>query len=246
MAIRAIEKGKRHRIDWRDGRGKRRREVVYGNLTRAREVLAERRLEARKVRTGKLAYRSVRDDGEGPTFAEYRDRFLRDYASERRGKYYHQRLTDDGAMVSYFGDRALRSITEHDLDAFRRHRSATVGPSTVRKDLTLLGTMFKLAKRWGVIETNPRNRRGEAEQPEGAHALLQALTNGAVSKRQRPHGSDRYCSSPSRPGCGSARWSRCGGRTWTAEPVCYTSPRTPRRARVRSRSDRPRGRCSTA
>ena len=38
--------------------------------------------------------------------------------------------------------------------------------STVRKDLTALGTLFRMAKRWGVLESNPALDVEKPEEPE--------------------------------------------------------------------------------
>ena len=143
-------------IDFRDCDGKRVREFGGHTKTQAKNLLEQRRSEVRlgtyvnPRRAKQAAIEAI-----GPTFASYAEQFLRDYGSERRSDYYKQQLTNTGAIMRFFGKKRLREVTEADLDAFRRARAEEVGSGTVRKNLILLGTMFKQAKRWKLIPMNP-------------------------------------------------------------------------------------------
>ncbi len=149
-------------VDFRDSHGRRIREPGGSTLTDARRVRA--RIEGeilagvycsprdRRKREAEARRRAV--DAVGPTFGEFADRFEREYGSQRKTEYYNIGLRP---LRRYFGALRLREITPSDLDRYRVH-SATVdgvAPATVRKRLTILGTMFKCARRWNVIEVNP-------------------------------------------------------------------------------------------
>lgn len=157
-------------IDFRDQDGDRIRETAGTTRTQAKDLLTRRRGEVKAgtyVNAKKAARRA--EEARGPTFAEFADRFLREYAEERRSDYYAQQLRAavDGAsgvkakpagpMRRYFDDRRLREVTATDLDQYRAHSLAVdrVGSSTTRKRLTVLGTLFKCARRWGVVDANP-------------------------------------------------------------------------------------------
>ncbi len=155
--IRSSDGIKCYYIDFRDQHGVRVREVAGTTRTQAKKLLTRRLGE---VRTGTYVNpRRVTEDNR-LTFDDFAERFLEDYVRPRcRSSYYDQMLRRDHKVTSpirrYFGRKRLSAITERDLDRFQRDRSREVGPSTVRKNLTLLATMFRTAKRWGLIRVNP-------------------------------------------------------------------------------------------
>ncbi len=133
------------RFEKQDGR--RKKEKAGTTMKQARDLL--------KKRLGQVAagtYVDPREQPRRPTFAEFSERFLKDYGNLLRSDYYANRVK---SLKKYFGEFQLDQITRAELDTFTRERGETFGPSTVRKDLTVLGTMFKLAVRWGVLEANP-------------------------------------------------------------------------------------------
>ena len=166
MAIieRTDSKGMTYRLlDFRDQDGDRVRESVgFVSKVRARELLRKRLVEV-----AENVYINPRkeDDRLGPTFTDFADRFMREYGSLRRSVYYRDALRLEGPIMSYFGKRRIMEITQKDLDWFRAHRSRQVGPSTVRKNLTVLGTMFRQAARWKVIPVNPAADLGKPSEP---------------------------------------------------------------------------------
>lgn len=176
------------RLDLR-GRGKRIR--VYGGktLTDARVALGEIRHRLRlgtfetdrERKTREEAEKAAAASSRGLTFGEFCDRFLTDYGSQRRSNYYFQRLrpadpahpkSKPGPIRAHFADRYLRDISLADLDTYRRVRSGetyqgkSLSASTVRKDLVLLGTMFRQAKRWGLVEVNVAADLEKPREPE--------------------------------------------------------------------------------
>lgn len=78
-------------------------------------------------------------------------------------------------MRRYFEGRLLLSISVADLDGYRTHSLVVdgVSGSSARKRLTVLGTIFKTARRWGVVQTNPA---ADLEKPSEATHRLRFLS----------------------------------------------------------------------
>jgi integrase len=167
-------------IDFRDRKHRRIREVAGTTRTQARTLLEKRIGEVRAGTYVNPADLKKND----PTFAGFADRFLRDYAAGKRSDYYEQALRaaveakgiPDGPLRRYFGYKKLREITAGDLDAYRLACATDdgVGPSTTRKRLTILGTMFKMARRWGVLDRNPAADLVKPSEPRHKIRFLSA------------------------------------------------------------------------
>ena len=136
-------------IDFRDQRGRRVREVAGTTRVQAKGLLTKRLGE---VRAGSYVHPQDRVEGLGPTFEEFAERFMRDYGSLRRSDHYKDRLKH---IKAHFGKQRMREISRADLDGFVAKRMRQVSPSTVRKDMAVLGTYFKKAVEWSVIEASP-------------------------------------------------------------------------------------------
>jgi integrase len=148
-----------YRIKLLDQNGRKVR-LWAATLTEARRVRtnAEAAIHARTFESPRdrkkreAAERRAAEQRRGPTFEEFADRFLREYAVHKRSDFYAMILK---APRAEFGERPLRAITAADLDGFRHRRLQEVSASSVRKTLNALGLLFKLARRWGVREDNP-------------------------------------------------------------------------------------------
>jgi integrase len=140
---------KTYYIDFRDQRGRRVREVAGTTRLQARGVLTKRLGE---VRAGSYVHPQDKVEEIGPTFKEFAERFMRDYGSLRRSDHYEDRLKH---LKAHFGISRIREICRADLDGFVAKRSCSVGGSTIRKDVSVLGTVFKKAVEWGVIDASP-------------------------------------------------------------------------------------------
>jgi len=158
--------------------GHRKVEQAGTTLEQARRLVKKRQGEV--VDGTYIDPRDVEEQETGPTFGEFADRFMKEYGDLRRSDYYTEAVT---VLRQYFAGRLLDSITRADLEAFGRARQAgTVprppkegkpagfyrpsGPSTVRKNLIVAGTMFRRAVRWGVLETSPA---ADLEKPREPH-----------------------------------------------------------------------------
>ena len=146
-------------IDFRDQKKRRVREKAGTTRSQAKNLLTQR---LGQVRDGTYVNPKDVDRDAGPTFTEFAERFMKDYGNLRRSNYYEEQVK---VLKRHFGERRLRDITRADLDLFTAARSRTAGPSTVRKNLTILGTMFKLAVRWDVLQASPAVDLNKPSEP---------------------------------------------------------------------------------
>jgi integrase len=130
--------------------GHRKVEQAGTTLEQARRLLKKRQGEV--VDGTYIDPREVEEETGGPTFGEFAERFLEQYGNLRRSDHYIDRVKP---LKAAFGERLLQDITQADLDGYAAARSRKVSASTVRKDLAVIGTMFKMAKRWGLLSVNP-------------------------------------------------------------------------------------------
>ncbi len=162
------------RLDFRDQTGRRVREHAGETI---RDARALRSLREHEVRTRSYEHpddRKQREETErllaaaslGPTFDEFADTFLLEYVKPRcRSTYYETSLRK---IRPFFVGRRLREITPADLDAYRTHcfNEDRVGHSTTRKRLIVLGTVFRQATRWRVVDLNPATDLEKPGEPE--------------------------------------------------------------------------------
>ncbi len=107
------------------------------------------------------------------TFGRLVRMFLDEY-EPRSGKpdYYLYRAK---AWLSFFRpDMPAGAISPADVEAFRRARSRKWAPSTVKKDLVSLGTLFRWAVARGLLERNPAAPElvRRPREPRGATGYL--------------------------------------------------------------------------
>lgn len=160
-------------IDFRDQDGERVRETAGTTRTQARKLLEQRIGE---VRAG--TYLNPRKEAKrqaaavGPLFAEFVNTFKTEYGNLRRSRYYRQRLQP---ARTHFEGRRLKEITREDVDLYAAARSRErigkkrqrpISPSKIRKDLIALGTLFKMARRWGVIVVSPVQDVTKPREPQ--------------------------------------------------------------------------------
>jgi len=100
---------------------------------------------------------------QGPKFSEFEKRFLADYAGRCRSDHYSGILR---RVRERIGDPHLREIKRADLDQYAARRLREASGSTVRKELMALGTFFKMAVRWGVLETSPAADLQKPPEPQ--------------------------------------------------------------------------------
>jgi len=142
----------------------RRRTEKAGTTRRQAERLRDRRRG--EVVSGTYEDPGDKSVGDGPRFKDFAERFLRDYGDLRKSDYYRHSLSESRGLMEYFGELPLREIAEADIDQFRRSLEGKLRPSTIRKYLTVLGTMFRRAKRWGDIDVNPAADLDKPKEPK--------------------------------------------------------------------------------
>ncbi len=142
--------------------GRRKKEKAGTNKQDARDLLTNRKAQ---ILNGTYVDPDEAKAQEGPTFEAFAERFLKDYTGRKGSDHYPGIIR---LLKGYFGDKLLRQITRADIDRFAVDRARggsklpgekkarrAAGPSTVRKNLIAIGTMFKMALRWGVLDSNP-------------------------------------------------------------------------------------------
>lgn len=172
-------------IRFRLADGRRKKEKAGTTKRQAEKLL--------KVRLGEVASGTYKDPrarkASHATFRKFSVRFLKDYGDQRRSEYYRGRVK---VLNAHLGDRALDKITRNDIEAFalqrarvpEKGRKKPAGASTIRKELIVLGTMFKMAVRWGLLEHNPATDIDKPREPKYDERYLfreeyQRLRDGA-------------------------------------------------------------------
>ena len=158
--------------------GRRKKEKVGTRKKAADDLLEQRRTE---IRQGTYVEPSAELEPD-PTFGEFAERFLREHPGQRRSNHYPATVK---RLVEHFGDRLLREIARADLDAYRvklqsekaKNRQRPLSDTTVLKLLRVLGRMFKVAVRWGLLEVNPA---ADLEKPAPAKSKTRYLSRDEV------------------------------------------------------------------
>lgn len=103
-----------------------------------------------------------------PLFANFAERYLESFAkthlkaSTRNSRVYRVRAH----LIPAFGEMRLDEIGALDLDEYVAERREKVKAATVKKELNAMASMFREAKRWGLLEHRPEIRWPETEPPE--------------------------------------------------------------------------------
>lgn len=134
-----------------------------------------RELRRMQIEEGSFKPPAVRVKERGQTFRQFvTKRFLDEHQSRGGTTYYRDVLIgrsekpgrEETPILKFFGDRLMHEITRSDLDKFRALRSKQVGPSTVRKNLMVLGTIFRKAVEWGAIRHSPAAMMSKPSEPK--------------------------------------------------------------------------------
>ncbi len=142
----------------------RKREIRAGTYVPRRERIPEKEPDPPPPAPARITFRD---------FIE--KRFFPEYAKQRRSDYYEDASKP---LVTFFGDFALEEIKPADVDRYRVDRAAkflerrgrTIGSSTMRKELMILGTIYKTARRWELVDVDPLVDVAKPKEPK--HRLL--------------------------------------------------------------------------
>ena len=130
-------------------------EIVCGKWVNPRE---RRRLE-RAAR----AQQELEEHLRGPAFSKLVDLFTADARTRTRSSYYSDVFQ---SATRYFRDKPIGTITEADIRAYAAARAKKVGPSTLRKNLTAIGTLFNWAVREKLTKVNPVKGVKKPKEPQ--------------------------------------------------------------------------------
>jgi hypothetical protein len=140
-------------IKWIDAAGRQCWETL-GREPAWNEAKAQREL-------GKRLQAVERDRWRKPTrvtFDAFADRFLAEYLPGRNLKtstLVDYKLTLGRHLRPFFGHLELAAIEPSDVDAYIGEKTGKLAPKTVANHLGLLGVMFRVARRWRLVSSNP-------------------------------------------------------------------------------------------
>ncbi|WP_421685024.1 tyrosine-type recombinase/integrase [Tritonibacter mobilis] len=115
------------------------------------------------------------------------ERYAREVSSKKRGyKWEALRLNRWGQ--SDLGDKILSELSPADFAAWRDARLQKVAPSTVRREMTLMGSVFSVARReWGLIGDSPLT---DVRKPQEAAARDRLPTSAELERLELSAGDD--------------------------------------------------------
>lgn len=144
------KKGEAYQIDYYDYQGKRKRQIVFGDLKTANRIRAEIEIDTEKYKLGlKVA----------PLTSPKLSVFIIEYHKNREGEIAPSTAVRDKCTLrrfkKYVGDIPLVSIGAKQLDDYIVDMRSTLSKATIGIELRHLKTAFNRALRWEYIETNP-------------------------------------------------------------------------------------------
>lgn len=115
------------------------------------------------------------------------ERYSREVSSKKRGyKWEALRLNRWGQ--SDLGDKSLSELSPADFAAWRDARLQKVAPSTVRREMTLMGSVFSVARReWGLIGDSPLT---DVRKPQEAASRDRLPTSAELERLELSAGND--------------------------------------------------------
>jgi integrase len=164
-------------IKFRDAEGRQVWETL-GSEPEWNETRAQRELGKRLQAVERERWRKP----QRVTFADFAARFERDYLPGRNLKPSTQidyRLTIRRHLRPFFGHLDLSSIEPADVDAYIADKTASLAPKTISNHLSLLGVMFKTARRWRLVRVNPLE---EVESPRVEQREMHVLTEAEIAR----------------------------------------------------------------
>lgn len=169
-------------ISWTDAQGRRRfRKTDAQNITQAKQIRAAELLNVEKAKM--LGHNPPGKD----TFAEVADRYLKYQRARLTPKAYEREESIIRIHLAPFSNLKLSSIRKADIQRYVTEATGERAPASVRKELTALKHLFRLAVEWEIIPvspavgvTSPKPPAGRVRylQPTELRALLEACPEG--------------------------------------------------------------------
>lgn len=159
------------------------REEKVGNLDLARRVLRQKENEVAsgKFRLRKTKYITFQEFAEGDYWHKYA-------VNLKSAKGYSNRIKQ---VVPEFGDMFLHQVEQRDIEGYMAKLIDTLKPSSVKRQIDFLSSIFRRAVEYGYIEVNPcrkvkppkfDNKRMDYLSPEEYGRLVKAAENHSVLK----------------------------------------------------------------
>jgi len=127
-------------------RNGRRVRFLVGTKSEAEIVLAQKVVERQRQQ-----FPILKPPPGAVTFEALAQRFLADHPGSRRSNHYPKCIA---RLLPHLGTIPIGEITRSDLDRLRLVLLKKVSPSTARMTLRALSRMFRIAVRWGLIESS--------------------------------------------------------------------------------------------
>jgi integrase len=122
------------------------------------------------------------------TFSAFADRFEADYLPGRNLKpstLYDYLLILRVHLRPYFGHLALAAIEPADLDGYIADKTGQLSPKTISNHLGLLRVMFKVARRWRLVQRSPVD---EVEAPRLEPPEMNVLSEVEIARLLAAYG----------------------------------------------------------
>lgn len=111
--------------------------------------------------------RDNRPEGDKHTLRDALRQYAKEVSPKKRGERWEVVRLAAFERYTLPLDTAMSKVTPADIALFRDSRAAKVGPSSVARELTLLSSVFEIARReWGWVTFNPCHDVRKPRQPE--------------------------------------------------------------------------------
>jgi len=173
--------------------------TYYGKFTDLQGVRRKRRLQAISLKQARLRLSELKDSiragtyvdryeererqaqerAERVLFEELAERFIKEYRPRSgRTDYYEEQ---GRVWAQFFEGSVVREITPGDVRAMLRKRLEKVDPSTARKNVISIGTLFRWGMQEGILESNPADSV-LVKRPPASASDSRAMTEDAYSR----------------------------------------------------------------
>lgn len=175
-----MKRGKTYSVKYRDASGKQCWERLGTEAEGWTDRKAERELGVRLSAVEKDRYRRP----DKITFGVFAERFTVEYLPGRKLKATTERGYKDDIRLHLepeFGALELAELASRPelIDRYVTKKIKTLSPKTVRNHVTLLGLMFKVARRWKLVTENPVD---VVDKPRGGGREMEILTGQQIGK----------------------------------------------------------------
>lgn len=152
-----------------DGRVERFRKIAPVNTRRGAEhyerEVRHRLLLGQSIQTNKEVEPSKRI----PTFKTFSEEFLSNYAMahNKPSEIHNKKTMLNGHLIPAFGTKRLDTITTRDVEAYvAKKLQSGLKPKTVNNQIAVLSRMFRIAKKWEIVEKIPEVTFLKVQLPE--------------------------------------------------------------------------------